>query len=267
MTSVRSALYVGAVKHHRLRPRDHRLRYSMFYMLLDLDELETLDGNLRLFSLDRFNLFSFYGRDHGDGSSVPLKQQIETLAAQAGIETGGSIRVLTLPRVLGYVFNPISVYFCHRADGTLSATLYEVNSTFGERHTYLLAVEEGEGDCIRQQGRKALYVSPFMSVAMRYDFRVTKPGDRIVVAVIGLDERGPLILSNLVGKRRALSDAALLRVFFTHPLVTLKVIAGIHFEALRLWWKGVALVPRPSHDLTTRAVETADASAGKSRAI
>src|SRR5690349_9418878 len=136
--SLRSCLYSGSVMHRRLRPRPHRLRFGVFWMLLDLDEIDSLADGLRLFSRNGFNLTSFHARDHGDGSDIPLRQQAERHLRSAGIEPdGGRIELFCMPRILGYGFNPLSVYFCHRADGTLGAILYEVHNTFGERHSYL----------------------------------------------------------------------------------------------------------------------------------
>src|SRR5262249_48726005 len=130
-----SAIYAGTVMHQRLRPRRHRLRYRVFSLLLDLDELDEVAARLRLLSRNRFNLFSFFDRDHGDGRREPLRMQIERrLAAAAIAPDGGAIRLLAMPRVLGYVFNPLSVYFCYRRTGVLAAVVYEVNNTFGERH-------------------------------------------------------------------------------------------------------------------------------------
>ncbi len=141
-----SGLYAGAVMHQRLRPRRHRLAYRLFMLCLDLAELDRLDRRLRFFSRNRANLVSFHDRDHGDGSDVPLKVQIERHLEASGIAHGGPVRLLTMPRLLGFAFNPISIYFCHAADGRLTATLYEVTNTFGQRHSYLLPVERRAGD-------------------------------------------------------------------------------------------------------------------------
>ncbi len=137
-----SCLYVGEVVHQRVRPSRHRLRYRVFSALLDLDELPQLDRRLRLFGHNRLNIFSFLDRDHGDGTGAPLRPWVEHHLERAGIElAGGAIRLLCYPRLFGYVFNPLSVYFCHRADGALAAMIYEVNNTFGERHSYLIPVD------------------------------------------------------------------------------------------------------------------------------
>ncbi|MDC7788598.1 DUF1365 family protein [Rhodoplanes sp. TEM] len=242
--AVRSAVYTGAVVHRRLKPRAHALRYRCFWMLLDLDEIDALAATLRLFSRDRFNLFTFRNADHGAGTEEPLRAQVDRMLAEAGIDlAGGSVQILTMPRVLGYVFNPLSVYFCRRADATLAAVLYEVTNTFGDRHSYLIPVEPEADGTVRQTCDKLFYVSPFMDMDLRYAFRVSPP-DRDVAVAIRADAAGePVIVAALTGRRRALSDGTLLKTFLAHPLITWKVIAAIHWEALKLWRKGVGLRP------------------------
>ena len=242
-----SALYRGEVTHRRLRPRPHRLRYRVFWLLLDLDDIDGLDARLRLFSRNRFNLLSFHDRDHGDGAVSP-SARARTLLAEAGIDTdGGPIHLLTMPRVLGYVFNPISLYYCRHADGRLMAVIYEVTSTFGVRHAYVIPVppEDQAAGRIRQGAAKALYVSPFMDMDMDYAFRGAAPDERLALTVDGLDAQGLLITAALRGERRSLTDRALLAAEAAMPLLTLKITAAIHSEALKLWLKGVALTRSP----------------------
>jgi uncharacterized protein len=241
-----SALYVGTVMHRRIKPRAHKLRYRVFWLLLDLDEIVQLDANLRLFSRKRFNLFSFRNADHGDGSGVPLRQQAERHLAAAGIDLhGGKIRLLCMPRICGYGFNPLSIYYCYDRGDELVALIYEVHNTFGERHSYLIAVDRGGSGVLEQHCLKRFYVSPFMDMDIAYHFRIIDPAQRISAVIQCSNAQGPVIVASLSGQRRALTDAALLRVFFTHPLLTMKVIGGIHWEALRLWLKGLRLRPRP----------------------
>lgn len=234
--------------HQRLRPCRHRLSYRMFFLLLDLDEIEGLSKRLRLFSHNSFNLFSFADRDHSDGSGRPLKGDIERQLKNAGIETdGGPVRLMCMPRVLGYVFNPLSVYFCHRRDGQLAAMIYEVNNTFGERHSYLIPAADPSGDGpVEQHCTKRLYVSPFMDMKMRYDFRIRPPADKVSLHITGSDDDGALLFAAFSGTRRPLGDGALASAFVSYPLLTLKVIAGIHWEALRIWMKGVRVRERPA---------------------
>jgi len=281
------ALYAGTVVHQRFKPRRHRLRYRLFWMLFDLDEIPP--ARLRLFSHNRFNLVSFYDRDHlngtrsrdiavasvtaasvnpGEGrgpttcprgngtiagnqttptaSPQGLRPQIEQAMKAAGlVPDGGPIRLLCMPRVFGHAFNPISVFFCHRRDETLAAILYEVNNTFGQRHSYLIPVEDCGQKSITQHCDKAFYVSPFMDMAITYQFRVVPPADRTAVIVNGDDAHGRVIAASFTGRRRPLSDTALLGVVARHGLLSLKVIGAIHWEALKLWLKGVRLQPRP----------------------
>lgn len=246
-----SALYRGEVTHRRLRPREHRLRYRVFWLLLDLAELDQIDARLRLLSRNRFNLLGFHDRDHGDGSATPLRDQVLERLRQAGVDIGGgAVRLLTMPRVLGYVFNPISLYYCHAPDGRLAAVIYEVSSTFGERHAYVLPVdaEAAGAGAFRQEARKALHVSPFMGMDMRYAFRGRAPDDHMALKIDGTDRGGLLITAAMTGRRHALTDGAILRVVLAMPLLTLKVVAAIHWEALKLWLKRVPLHPAPSPD-------------------
>lgn len=243
-----SALYHGRVMHRRLRPKPHKLVYRVFWLLLDLDEIDDLGGRLRLFSRNRFNLLSFHDRDHGDGSDMPLRVQIETLLHRAGVNlSGGAVRLVTMPRVLGYVFNPISLYYAYGSDGGLKAMVYEVTSTFGVRHAYVIPVpleDQGAG-WIRQGAAKALYVSPFMDMEMDYRFRGRIPAERLKMVIDGFDAEGLLITAAMKGERRPLTDRQLLSSALAIPLLTLKVTAAIHWEALKLWLKGVSLTRQP----------------------
>jgi len=245
--SLRSALYVGSVMHRRLRPRRHGLRYRLFWMLIDLDELDRLGKELRLFSRNRFNLVSVHDADFGDGSAVPLRLQLEGLLAGAGL--GGAaarIELFAMPRIFGYAFNPLSVWFCRDSDDTIRAVVYEVHNTFGERHSYVLPVDGGRDQALAQHAAKAFHVSPFLGMAMDYAFRVSPPGERISVAIRGADAGGPLIVAALAGARRDLDDRALLRLLAAFPLMTLRVTAAIHWHALRMVLKGFRIHPHPA---------------------
>ena len=244
-----SALYVGRVMHQRLRPLRHRLQYRVFMLLLDVDELPALAARLRFFSIGRFNLFGFDPRDLADGSGHSLRGQLDAQQRAAGLPTGGAIRLLTMPRVLGYVFNPLSVWFCHAPEGALQAIVYEVNNTFGERHSYLIPVDGAPERVVEQGCDKRLYVSPFLGMDLRYVFRVEPPADAptdgLSLGVSVHDGEGAVLNTRFDAEARPLTDATLLRAFATHPLLTLKVVAGIHWEALRLWIKGARLQTRP----------------------
>ncbi len=240
-----SAIYIGSVVHTRLRPVRHRLRYRMMTLLLDLDDLPKLDETVGIFSVDRFNLFGFYGCDHLAGDDTPLRLQVERELGRAGISLdGGAIRLLCMPRVLGMVFNPLSVFFCHGPDEGLRAVIYEVTNTFGERHSYLIPAE-GSG-VQRQHCEKRLYVSPFMEMAMQYHFRVAPPAERAVVAIEAHDGAGLMLSACFAGRRQELTSQNLLRLFLRYPLLALQVLGGIHWEALKLWRKGMRLQPRPA---------------------
>lgn len=250
MSAQRSALYAGKVMHQRLKPRRHRLSYRMFFLLLDLDEISGLCRRLRLLSHNRFGLFSFFDKDHGDGAGGSLKAYVERQLETAGIETGGPIQLLSMPRMLGYAFNPLSIYFCHDRQGELVAILYEVNNTFGQRHSYLIpSTKDSDDGVVRQHCDKQFYVSPFIGMGMGYRFRIGLPEEGVAVHITGSDADGPLIVASFSGKRRELTDGGLMRAFFAYPLLTLKVVAGIHWEALLLWAKGMRLYERPTPPL------------------
>lgn len=246
----RSCLYFGEVMHHRFRPARHRFVYRVFSLLLDLDEIPALAQRLYVFGHNRFNLFAFHDRDHGFRDGSPVRPWVEQQLRGAGIVCDATkIFVLCFPRIFGYVFNPLTIYWCHDAGGVLRAIVYEVKNTFGEQHAYALPVRSAlPGDAIRQNADKGFYVSPFIGMSARYEFRLQAPEARLSVAIRESDEGGALLVATHVGQRRPLSDGGLLRAFFAFPLMTLKIIAGIHWEALRLWRKGVALVPRPVRD-------------------
>jgi DUF1365 family protein len=264
----RCALYAGSVVHQRLRPARHRLRYRVFSLLVDLDELPALARRLRLFSLDRFNLFSLHQRDYGDLASRPagdgLRGHVDRQLRAAGLPAGGRVLLLTMPRILGYAFNPLSVYFCHGLDGSLQAIVYEVNNTFGERHSYLIAVAPDSADAPRlvQRCAKAFHVSPFLPLDLDYVFRIGPPHperDGLAVGVIVRDRAGVVMSARFDARRRRLDDLALARVFCSHPLLTLKVIAAIHWEALRLVLKGIRVHPAPTPPAAPLTiVETSD---------
>ena len=236
-----SALYAGQVIHSRLRPKRHRLAYRVFSLLLDLDELDALDARLRLFGHNRPALFSFHDADHGAGDGR-LREWVAGQLASAGIGLADPrIRVLCYPRILGYVFNPLTVWFCYDGEA-LRAILHEVHNTFGERRTYAIGVDPGDGP-VRQSCGKALYVSPFAPMDCVYRFHIEPPAGRVTIRIDETDAAGPLLTASFSGTRRALDDGALLGALFAYPLMTLKVTAAIHWEALRLWAKGIPAFP------------------------
>jgi uncharacterized protein len=242
-----AALYLGDVMHARLKPIGHRFSYRVMSLLIDLDRLAEADQQSPLFGVNRAALYSFHEADHGARDRSSLRAYVQRCAAERGIDlTGGRVLLLCYPRLLGYTFNPLSVYFGYRADGELALLIYEVRNTFGEIHPYILPVTSGEiSDAgVRQQQDKQFYVSPFIEMAMRYHFHVRPPDARVQLRILETDSEGPLLAATFNGSRRALSTIQLLRAFFAFPLVTLKIMAAIHWEALRLWLKGARLAPR-----------------------
>ena len=252
------ALYLGRVMHQRLKPARHRLQYRVFSLLVDIDALPALAQRLRLFSVNRFNLFSLHERDYGAGDVDGLRAHVERQLSVAGLAGGGAIRLLTMPRILGYAFNPLSVYYCERPEGGLQAILYEVNNTFGQRHSYLIPVADAQREAvhIEQQCAKRFHVSPFMDLDMRYAFRIEPPAaDRpgLAVGITVADTVGPVLVARIDARRNPLTDGALMLAFVTHPLLTLKVVVAIHWEALRLWRKGAPFrrsPPPPAQPVT-----------------
>jgi uncharacterized protein len=243
-----AALYVGDVVHARLKPVGHRFSYRVMSLLIDLDRLEVADRQTPLFGVNRRALYSFHEADHGDRDGSSLRLYAQRCAAEHGIDlTGGRVLLLCYPRLFGYTFNPLSVYYCYRADGQPALLIYEVRNTFGYIHAYVLPVTYGDISPagIRQTQDKRFYVSPFVEMAMRYHFRVMLPQDRVKLRILETNREGPLLSATFNGQRRILTTRELLRSFFSLPLVTLKIVAAIHWEALRLWLKGVRPVPRP----------------------
>lgn len=242
MNSLTSSLYHGEVVHRRHRPVRHELRYTVFNIFADIDELALLSRRLKLLSYNRFNVFSIADRNHGPGDGTPIRDHIWKLVKAA--ETGGEVKrvfMFCYPSVFGYAFNPLTVYYGFDAGGGLRLMIYEVNNTFGERHSYVIPVDGAS----RQSCAKQLYVSPFNKVEGRYDFNFQTPGDDLKLSVTLSTQQGPCLSAWFTGNRTPLTDAALLRSFIGLPLLPLKIIGGIHLEAAKLWWKGMRLVKRP----------------------
>jgi DUF1365 family protein len=243
MTAPGSSLYVGRVGHTRLRPFHHSFEYRIYMLLVDLDELDEIHRRLRVFSHNRWNLFGLSDTDHGGRDGRGLREWINEQLRGAGIELpGGRVMLLAFPRVLGYTFDPLTIWYCYDADGRLRALLHEVKNTFGEQHGYLVPID-GE---LRHQFDKAFFVSPFMDMEARYEFALNDPREHVSVGITMHDSAGPILRASLRGHRVPLTDRSLLRVFFTHPLVTLKVIAAIYWQGLLLWRKGAPYRRRPS---------------------
>jgi uncharacterized protein len=242
-----ATLYVGEVMHARLKPIGHRFSYRVMSLLIDLDRLADADRQSPLFGVNRAALYSFHEADHGKRDGSSLRAYAQHCAAERGIDlTGGRVLLLCYPRLLGYTFNPLSVYFCYRADGALTLLIYEVRNTFGDIYPYVLPVTSDEiSDAgVRQQQDKQFYVSPFIGMAMRYHFRVLPPGGRVQLRILETDREGPTLAATFNGRHRVLDTKELLRAFFALPLVTMKIMAAIYWQALWLWLKGARPVPR-----------------------
>jgi len=241
MSETHAHIYRGMVAHQRLRPVGHAFSYRVFSLLLDIDRIDETAARVKLFSRNRFNLFSFHDRDHG-GDDIAAR--IRAILKENGFSATGKILLLAYPRMLGYVFNPLSVYYCHDDKGALEAIIYEVRNTFGAMHSYLIGCNSG-APVIEQQADKALHVSPFMEMEQTYHFRLTPPGEALRLAIRQTDRNGAIFNASFTGKRAAITDASLVAAFFSYPLMTVKVIAAIHFEAARLFMKGLGLKKAP----------------------
>lgn len=238
------AIYDGTVAHTRVRPRIHKLRYRVFSCLFDCDRLKETSRRLRLFSYNRGNIFSLHDKDFGNGGSI--RDYLEQISRDAGMsEEIARYSMLCYPRIFGYAFNPLTVYFGYDEDEQVKLIVYEVNNTFGERKTYVIRTDGDSAGIIAQECEKEFYVSPFNSAEGTYIFRVTPPGDELTVGVALRNTEGPLLKAHFRGARQELSDVGLLKALFRTGWMTVKVTAGIHIEAARLWLKGIRLVPRP----------------------
>lgn len=245
MSAPNSCAYVGTVVHKRLVPTRHAFSYRVFSLALDVDEIDHLDRNLRLFSRNRWNLLSLHDSDHGCRDGMPVGEHVRAILRDAGLEPAcARITLLCYPRLYGFVFNPLSVYFCYRRDGCLGAIVYEVSNTVGERKSYVIPVSRDDGGVVAQSCAKEMYVSPFTSPSGRYEFHVLRPGNEVVVGVDFRSAEGPVLKTHFRGQRWNLSDGTIVGLISRHPLMTLKVVAAIHFEALRLWLKRVPLAER-----------------------
>ncbi len=245
-----AVLYRGSVMHARLKPIGHRFVYRVLNLLIDLDRLDEADRQSRLFGVNRRGLYSFHERDHGPRDVCSLAAHVRSVAANAGVDlSGGRIQLLCYPRLLGYAFNPLSVYYCHDRHGRLALLIYEVRNTFGEQHSYVCPVRAGEQDAggVRQTCDKRFYVSPFIDMRMRYHFRLTTPGETAKLRILETDAEGPVLAATFHGRCEPLTSPHLIAAFLALPLVTLKVVGGIYYEAARLWLKGVRIIPHPQH--------------------
>ena len=231
-----SCIYNGEVTHTRFKPVRHFLKYKTFSLLIDLDEINLLDKSIGIFSHNKFNIFSFYDKDHGDRDGGNLKDWVISNLNKFQIkENITNIKVLCYPRILGYVFNPLSIFYCYEKD-KLVAIFYEVKNTFNEQHTYIFKIKNNEE--IIQKCRKKFYVSPFMDMETYYNFKLLNPNDKLSVFIKQTDADGTILTATQTGDKKVFSFKQLAINFLKYPLMTIKIIGSIHYEALLLWKKG-----------------------------
>ena len=239
-----SCIYIGSVTHKRFKPKKHFFKYSVFSLFLDLDEINEIDEKIPFFSYNKFNILSFFDKDHGNRDGSSIKAWLIQLLQKKNISTRSiKIKILCYPRILGYVFNPLSIFFIYDADLNPIVILYEVKNTFGEQHTYVFKIDI-KNKQIFNNCKKKFYVSPFMDLESKYFFKVLIPNERLSVIIDQRDKEGKLLFASQDGERVKLSSKNLLKSYLKHPLMTLKIISAIHYEALKLWMKGIKLVKK-----------------------
>ena len=232
-----SCLYECSVFHRRLRPIDRQFTYRIFMFALDLDELDAVAARVPWFSRNRRNFYSFRDSDHLDLGKATLRENVIEYLQQHDVSfpEGGRIMLITLPRVLGYIFNPVSFYFCHDAAGEAFCTVAEVGNTFREMKPFFIG-DRNAGGCFHRRATKHFYVSPFMGLDLEFDFRLATPGTHLDVHIDDFDKDGLILKSHLGGTRKPLTAASLLWFTLKYPLITLKVIFLIHWQAMKLWF-------------------------------
>jgi hypothetical protein len=250
-----NCLYLGHVFHKRLQPFVHQFNYRVFYLWLDIDNIAATLKPFKIFSFERFNVLSFYNKDHGPRNGQALRPWVDDLLKTHGFEdcVGGRVQLLCYPRLWGYVFNPLSLYFCYNTQGQLGAILHEVKNTFGEQHTYVLPATTNLQGLIKQSCQKSFFVSPFIQMHAAYDFTLKVPGQKLAITIQQTthnpqnkpnDTSGHMLVATLTGTRHALSFKNLCWVVLAYPLMTLKVMLSIHYQAFHLWRKGATYYRR-----------------------
>lgn len=252
LTQDASWLYLGKVMHARLSPKQHRFEYSVFSMVIDIDRLDEIDRLSPFFSVGKFNLISFEPQDHlPPGFDQSLRAHIETCLSEHKVSwTPSRILLAAYPRILGKVFNPLSVFYIYKNDHEIGALIYEVRNTFGEKHLYVCPVSSDQRTThhIRQDAKKDFYVSPFIEMDMHYHFTMSEPFNKMSWRIIEKQNGKPVLSATYLGHKQRFSSKNLLRFFLQIPFLTWKIMIGIHFEALRLWLKGLKYVPRRGHE-------------------
>ena len=241
---INSSIYNGSVIHKRFKPKKHFFKYRVFSLFLDLSELKELNNKLNFFSLNKFNLISFYEKDHGERDGSSLLKWVKNNLRRNNISTDNiKVKLLCYPRILGYVFNPLSIFFIYDNNESLVSILYEVKNTFGEQHTYVFKIG-GENKLIQNNCSKKFHVSPFIEMDCNYFFRILNPGDKLSVIIDQYDQQGKILFASQDGIRSDLTNKNLMNSYLRHPLMTFKIISAIHFEAFKLWIKGIKFVKK-----------------------
>jgi uncharacterized protein len=244
MNPLSSCIYSGIVIHKRFKPKKHYFSYKVFSLLIDLREIRTIEKKINFFSYNNFNILSFYDIDHGPRDGNSLHKWVKKNLRKAKIDTKDiKIKLLCYPRFFGYVFNPLSIFYCYNKSLKLKAILYEVKNTFGEQHTYLFRCKTSSKLEFHKCNKK-FYVSPFIKMKTFYNFKLSKPGKKMEISIKQNDADGPLLFAHQSGKKIKLNNKNLLYQFLKHPFMSFKIIIAIHFEAFRLWLKGVKLVKK-----------------------
>ena len=238
-----SSIYNGTVIHKRFKPKIHFFKYKVFSLLIDLSELNILDKKINFFSYNKFNLISFFDKDHGERNGSSLVEWVKKNLKENKINTENiKIKLLCYPRILGYVFNPLSVFYIYDSDEKLISVLYEVKNTFGEQHTYIFKVENN--NLIQHSCEKKFHVSPFIEMDCNYFFRILKPAEKISVIIDQYQSNEKILYASQDGKRTEFTSSELIKSYLKHPLMTFKIISAIHFEAFKLWAKGIKFIKK-----------------------
>ena len=238
-----SKIYTGKVIHKRFKPKEHYFKYNVFSLLIDLNELEEINKYIKFFSYNKFNIISFYDKDHGDRDGSSIKLWVKKNLRNIGIMTEDiNIKLLCYPRIFGYVFNPLSTYFIYNKHSELISIFYEVKNTFGEQHTYIFKAQDEK--TVQNKCKKKFYVSPFIEMDCEYHFKTLNPREQLSVVINQNDKDGKLLFASQDGISMDFNNKNLILSYLTHPLMTFKIIGAIHYEAFKLWAKRIKFIAK-----------------------
>ena len=241
---INSSIYNGQVIHKRFKPKVHYFKYNVFSLLIDLSELEILDKKVNFFSYNKVNLISFYDKDHGERNGSSLVEWVHNNLKKNTISTDDiKIKILCYPRIFGFVFNPLSVFYVYNLNDQLISILYEVKNTFDEQHTYIFRVEK-DANLIQNNCSKKFHVSPFIEMDCNYFFQLLKPGNKISVIIDQYDAQDKILYASQDGVRSDFNTKCLIKSYLKHPIMTFKIILAIHYEAFKLWTKGIKFIKK-----------------------